>query len=190
MRKPKKAGMTLLECLLSLTLFALVTSLMARLMAVASNSERAFEAKDRIQEVATSCLYRMALEARSANRWIQPTSGPSDQLIFESPDWQLEDQEFPDPATATPMPTSWSPMQPEFQMRIAYRVESNELIRTLNAESQTWRTPLLKDTVSLQAEWLTPQVIRIELRVRNADGSDHSIEARAVRPEESWVPRP
>jgi len=181
--------MTLLECLLSLTLFALVTSLMARLMAVASNSERAFEAKDRIQEVATTCLYRMALEARSANHWIQPTSGLADRLIFESPDWQLQDQEFPDPATATPMPTSWSPMQPQFQMRIAYQVEGEELIRTLNAESQTWRTPLLRDTLSLQAEWLTPQILRIELKVRNSDGSQHSMEARAFRPEESWVPR-
>lgn len=189
MKRSAKAGMTLLECLLSLTLFALVTSLMAQLMAVASNSERAFEAKDRIQEVATSCLYRMALEARSANRWIQPTSGISTQLIFESPDWQLEDQEFPDPATTTPMPSSWSPMQPQFQMRIAYQVEGGELIRTLDAESQTWRTPLLRDSISLQAEWLTPQVLRIELSVLNSDGSQHTMEARAIRPEESWVPR-
>lgn len=178
---------TLMEALVSISLFAMVMFLMANLMVAAANSERFLGEKDRIQEVALSCLNRMAHEVRGANRWIDPLpGGSSHRLVFETPDWELEPQEFPAPPA--PFPTAWAPADSAFQMTVQYSVVAGELTRVLQAESHTWTTPLLRDTVDLVVTHPDPSQVKLTLTVLS-QGRPLALVTQVLSPQQSWLAR-
>lgn len=183
----RKAAVTLLEAMVSLALFSMVTLLMANLMKAAANSEKYLGEKDRIHEVSVSCLYRMAHELRTANLWHQPALGASAaELDFECPDWQLEDQEFP--SSPTPFPPTWAPPEPGYQARVRYALNGAQLERSLRAEAQTWTTPLLRDCLALSAARPSATEVRLSLTVLSR-GQPREFAVSVSPPAEVWKPR-
>lgn len=186
MKSRSRRAITLLEAMVSITLFTMVMFLMANLMNAASQSEKFLGEKDRIHEVSVSLLYRMAYEVRTANRWLEPITGSSNQLRFECPDWQLEPVEFP--ASPTPFPTSWTPGDPAFQAGITYTLNGTQLERRLTAESQVWTTQLLRDCQQFLATRESPSSVRLNLTVLSR-GAPKELMVRVLLPQEVWVPK-
>lgn len=182
-----RRAVTLLEAMVSLTLFGMVTLLMANLMKAAAGAERFLGEKDRIYEVSVSCLYRMAHELRTANVWLQPSLGTSaSELEFECPDWQLEDQEFP--SSPTPFPATWTPPEAGYQARVRYALNGTQLERTLWAEAESWTTPLLRDCQLLSVERPTAEEVRLSLTVLSR-GQPRLFAVSVGVPTAVWKPR-
>ena len=182
----KRRGMTLMEALISIAKFAMVMFLMANLMSAAAQSEKFLGQKDRVQEVALSSLYRMAHEARTANRWLTPVRGTSSEMVFETPDLLQETKEFP---TATPYPASWRPADPKFQVTVRYFIgPDSQLTRTLTAGADSWTTPLVRDCQSLEVKRLGPVNLSISLTVLS-NGAPKKNTLQVLLPQETWKPQ-
>ena len=164
----------------------MVVALMANLMDAATVTEKFLGAKDRIQEVAISCLYRMSYEARNANKWLDPSSGSASRLFIQTPDWLLEPEEFA--VSPTPSPPSWDPQDPAHQMTVEYAIQSGQLVRTLKAGSETWATPLLRDCQSLAVTRSSSQSATIALTFL-ANGRPKQNSLTFGLPAEAWKPR-
>ncbi|MBN9418159.1 MAG: type II secretion system protein [Candidatus Eremiobacteraeota bacterium] len=145
----KVRGMTLLESMVSLSLFMMIMVLMANLMSAAASAEKFLGQKDRVQEVAISCLYRMGYEAREACEWLEPASGSSSVLRFRKPDWQQESTEFV--VAPTPFPADWEEDEPSRRATVEYALQGPQLVRTLKVGTESWATPLLRDCQLLEA---------------------------------------
>ncbi|MBS2038304.1 type II secretion system protein [bacterium] len=182
----RTSAFTLLESLVSLGMFLMVMALMASLMNAATIADRFLGAKDRIQEVAVSCLYRMAYEARSANKWLEPAAGSSPRLLIQTPDWLLESSEFP--VSPSPFPSTWDPQDPAYQITVEYAINAGQLVRTLKAGAESWATPLLRDCQGLQVTRPDRNTASIALTIL-ANGQSKKIWLTFWLPEEAWKAR-
>lgn len=182
----RRHAFTLMESLVSLGMFLMVMALMASLMNAATVAQKFLGAKDRIQEVAVSCLYRMAYEARSANRWLDPIGGTMPRLFIQTPDWMLEKSEFP--VSPTPFPSSWDPLDPAHQVTVEYAIQGDQLVRTLKAGAEAWVTPLLRDCQRLEVSRPSGDSASIALTVL-ANGESKRNSLTFALPGGPWKPR-
>ena len=175
----------MLEAIFSIALFALVVTMMASLMNLVLNSERFKGSKHRTGEIAVSLLYRMAQEASTANHWNFPSaSGASDQLSFESPDWEDQATVLPVPLP-TPLPTDWEPEQASLQVRIEYWVNAQSLQRRLSADGDEWTTTLLKDVVGFTTRRSQGRYLYLSLTLNSEEGP-RSYQIESVMPDSLW----
>ncbi|MBX3169603.1 MAG: hypothetical protein KF760_19530 [Candidatus Eremiobacteraeota bacterium] len=185
-----RRGLTLLESLVSLSLFLMVMVLMHNLMNAAAAAEKFLGQKDRLQEVAVSCLYRMAYEARQATEWLEPASGNAALLRFRMPDWQQESSEFPTPTpspTPTNFPSAWVEDAPAHRVTVEYAIQGGQLVRSLRAGSESWATPLLRNCQELQAS-RSGGLVRLTLTIL-VEGKPRENSLQFSLPQEAWKTR-
>jgi type II secretory pathway component PulJ len=174
--------MTLMESMVSLSMFLMIMVLMANLMRAAASAEKFLGQKDRLQEVAVSCLYRMGYEAREATELLAPSSGSSAVLHFRKPDWAQESVEFVAPPT--PFPLEWQEDKPSRRATVEYALKGSQLVRTLQVASDSWSTPLLRDCQVLEATRAGGQ-LSISLTILS-NGQARRNSLRFTLPEEAW----
>lgn len=175
---------------MSLSLFALITYLAATMMASMAAAQRKMSTRDRVQEVAVSCLYRISHEVRTANKWIAPANGTAALADFESPDWEQDSTLFPEPVpgNVTGIPL-YVPGAPATQMRIVYKVTGGQLVRELTAANSTWTTPILNEVGSFSVTRALPDRIKVDMAVNLPEGVK-LFSITAMTPRFPWNPQP
>lgn len=162
-----RRAFTLPEALLTLALFGLVLGLTASLLAGYSQFLRFTARQDRRLE-STRALAQLCLDVQQAHRLLDPTGGPSSQVVLER---VPPDQEWL-PAPGTPFDPAAGPLE-----EVRYFVDGQ---RNLVRE-RAGRPSVVAESVGLSAAWVEPELLQVRLSVQEGPGVV-TLQAEVARP--------
>lgn len=154
---------TLLEALVSMTLFALVLGLMVQIFSMVSRHERALQGHVQLLDAAFSGLERCRRECRMAVRWSQP--GLSDSSLqsaveFEVPDYEQDALRLPSPAVLEVVP-AWNPLARVTHLR--YELIDQTLMRGVLVGASYQRLPLCTNVAGFSLRRQPPRGMEVQL---------------------------
>jgi type II secretory pathway pseudopilin PulG len=131
----RQHGFTLLEALLSFSLFLLVLSLVAQGLSQLAQVTKYFDGKSQAFGLATNTLERLAIDAREANRIRLPLAGDLNTYNQFHLD-KVEPARWPTYFPASP-PTPWNPRDASVQEQLDYSLAADRLECSLTTATGT-----------------------------------------------------
>lgn len=158
-----KRAYTLLEALVSMTLFALVLGLMVQIFSMINRNERSLQGHAQALEAALSGLERCRRECRMAIRWTTPATSDSalrNSLEFDLPDYGQDSVRLPNPPLVEPLP-AWNPLGA--LVRVRYEVIDQTLWRGVLVGGTYQRLPLCAKVAGLSVQRQPPGGLELKL---------------------------
>lgn len=158
-----RAGYTLLEALVSMTLFALVLGLMVQIFSMVNRHERSLQGHAEALDAAFAGLERCRRECRMAVAWTSPApsdAGLKSVVEFDLPDYSLDATRLPVPPLQEPLP-AWNPLGAVVHVR--YELTAQTLTRGVLVSSVYQRIPLCLNVAGFSVQRQSPRGLEIKL---------------------------
>ena len=177
---------TLLEALVSMTLFALVLGLMVQIFSMINRHERSLQGHAQALDAALSGLERCRRECRMAVRWTTPATSDAtlhNVVELDLPDYAQDSLRLPDPPNLEPTPV-WDPLATS--VRIRYEVIDQTWWRGVLVGGTYQRLPICEQVAGFSVQRQPPRGMEIKLTLLES-GSLNTLNQRFQLPcAHSW----
>lgn len=179
-----RGGFTLAETLVSLTLSITILAMIGALMSRLSDSSRHAAQREAINQASQAVMNRLANDCRSAIEWTTPgntSSAASPSLDLFLPDYSRA--RF----VVTPSETVWNPLKAQNRIRVQYKLQSDQLIRSLTPHALATESAVIAESVESFTVQRNYQRIRLTLILKEPSGKTQKLESYVLLPlQQCW----
>ena len=169
-----RRGFTLAEALVSLTLSITILAMIGALMSRLSDSSRRAAQREAINQASQAVMNRLGNDCRSAIGWTTPaiTSNAAGHVL----DLFLPDYSKPR-LVVTPSETVWNPLKAENRIRVQYKLQSDQLLRSLTPHALATESAVIAESVQSFTVQRNYQRIRLTLILKEPTGATQKLES-------------